>query len=221
MPAGHVLYFLLPLFSPHAPLLPCTLPSESMRPARTALDAKVSARPSSHIAASAGPTGRGQALPPTHGDLRQSCEGNKRDLSGVAGQSRRSHGTRQPLKALIVFFLVFFPCCTEAVAWKWGAYGASCTTTCASVGQTCVQSELKKVNNQANFNAVKGPGVVCDSYWSSSDAYAPFRSGSVCYTQSGTGGTCAANYYRFYRVCPCTCPTNTFSPPFQTYPCPR
>ena len=171
------------------------------------------------------------ALPPTgDGNLRHGREGNKRDRSGVPGPSRvgRSHGTRQHLKALIVLFLVFFPCCTEAVAWKWGAKGASCTTTCASVGQTCVQSELVKVNNQANFDAVKGPGVVCSGYYSYSRDWAPGRwdrySGTTyCYYQSGTGGTCAATPPNSAnRVCPCTCPANTISPStLQPWPCPR
>ena len=169
------------------------------------------------------------ALPPTsHGDLRHGGEGNKRDRSGVAGPScvGRSHSTGQPLKALIVLFLVFFPCCTEAAAWKWGAEGASCTAACASEGQTCVQSELEKVNNQANFNAVKGPGVVCDYYEGNSYDYLPGRKDwsdgyTECYPQSGTGGTCTAYSVLHSRVCPCSCPTNTISPPFQTWPCPR
>ena len=215
--------------SHRTPLLPCTLPSESMRSARTVLDAKVSARPSSHIAASAGPTGHGQALPPTgHGDLHHGCEGNKRDRFGVAGPSRvgRSHGTGQPLKALIVFFLVFFPCCSEAVGWKWGTIGQTCTAVCASVGQTCVQGDLVKVNNQANFDAVKGPGVVCDWYESGASNWRPYRydfsdGTSNCYYRGGTGGTCAASYYNVYRVCPCTCPANTISLPLQPWPCPR
>ena len=184
------------------------------------------------------------ALPPTgHGDLRHGGEGNKRDFSGVAGPSRigRSHGTRQPLKALIVFFLVFFPCCTEAVTeavgWKWGALGASCTTTCASEGQTCVQSEFLKVIGQASFDALKGPRVVCagGSASQSYDVNPGFwdYSGTTWkeYCKFGNQGTCDGyetspaynGLYAITRVCPCTCPANTFSSPstLQPWPCPR
>ena len=170
------------------------------------------------------------AFPPTgHGDLRDGREGNKRDRFGVAGLSRvgRSHGTGQPLKALIVFFLVVLPCCTAAgVGWKWSALGASCTATCP-VGQPCVEGELVKVNKQENFDAVKGPGVVCNSYHSYSQDWAPGRydwsSGNTdCYPQSGTGGTCDATPSSgSRRVCPCPCAPNTFAPNLQPYPCSR
>ena len=151
---------------------------------------------------------------------------NTRDRFSLAGPSRRSHGKRQPLKALAIFFLVSFPCCTQAVGWKWGTLGTSCTTTCASEGQTCVQGELEKVNNQANFDAVKV--VDCFDYYSGSNDWRPgrqdsgsFSGGNDCFTQSGTGGTCTATYSDGYRVCPCTCPTNTFALPLQPWPCSR
>ena len=155
----------------------------------------------------------------------------------VAGPPRvvRSHGMRQPLMTWLVFFFVVLPCCTEAVGvgWNWGTRGGSCTSACTSVQQACVEGEFLKINNNVNFDKVKGVGVDCIGYGSDSDDWKPGRydypSGSsaygqsYCYTQSGTSGTCAGTppYSSNYRVCPCLCPANTFGPDLQTWPCPR
>jgi hypothetical protein len=89
-----------------------------------------------------------------------------RDRFGAAGPPRvvRSHGTGLPLMTWLVFVFVVLPCCTEAVGvgWKWGNKRESCTSACTSVQQACVEGEFLKINNNVNFDKVKGVGVDCN-----------------------------------------------------------
>ena len=95
---------------------------------------------------------------------------------------------------------------TPLVGWLLAPQGVDCDTACANdlrAGTTCQAPRMSAVSDAAALTIVNagikadrgdGAGAVCGSYDSSSSSYAPYVSGTTCYSKSGTTpSTCAAS----------------------------